>query len=236
VRWPEPLPYWNCSQRRQSRCGCLPSQQRSICRKVPCIEFSGYVEQSEVSGCYRATLRLWELGTGLITEHPIKRAAAAFLQQLHAATRETVSLAILSGDDVLYLDKIMSPRPIRFTTRVGSRVPAPLTAGGKAILAQLPNAREIIHRVRTRTPANRRVPVARLMSELAEVRERGYAISSYSNGVQSFAVPIRVRDGSPAAALSVSAPEQRLNDKKQAQIIESLLVISAEIAERVGPL
>ncbi|MGD2141400.1 MAG: IclR family transcriptional regulator [Burkholderiales bacterium] len=224
------------SMRLSAVAATLDMQKSTVHRILGTLTELGYVEQSEVSGCYRATLRLWELGTGLITEHPIKRAAAAFLQQLHAATRETVSLTILSGDDVLYLDKIMSPRPIRFTTRVGSRVPAPLTAGGKAMLAELPNAREIIQRVRTRTPATRRVPVANLMRELAEVHERGYAISSYSNGVRSFAVSIRVRDGGPAAALSVSAPEQRLDDGKQAQIIESLLVTSAEIAERVGPL
>jgi len=214
----------------------LDMQKSTVHRILGTLMELGYVEQIETNGGYRATLKLWELGTGLITEHPIKRAATAFLHQLHSATRETVSLTILTGDDVLYLDKILSPRPIRFTTRVGSRVPALLTAGGKAMLAHIHDAREVVQRIRMRLPAERRVPLTQLMNELTEVRKRGYAISSYSTGIRSFAVPIAVRAGGPAAALSVSAPVERLDEKKEARIIESLLVTSAEIAERVGPL
>lgn len=194
----------------------------------------GHVEQQPETGCYQATLRLWELGSALIARHPIKRAAAASLQRLHQATRETVSLTILSGDDVLYLDKLVSPRPIRFTSRVGSRAPAVLTAGGKAMLAYEPEARAIIRRAQQRIERKRRLRAETLARELDDIKRKGYASSSFSPGVISFAAPIMGRDGRAAAALSVSAPEARLTAAKRGQIIEQLLVTCAEIAERVG--
>jgi IclR family acetate operon transcriptional repressor len=193
----------------------------------------GYVEQVTETGCYRATLKLWELGAGMILEHPIKRAAAAFLQELHRATGETASLTVLSGDDVLYLDKIMSPRAIRFTTRAGSRVPAALTAGGKALLAHAPDARAVVKRTAARVKGARRIEVEPFMRELAEVRRLGYAISSYSPGVISVAAPVIGREGRAAAALSVSAPAERVTAKKKADIIERVLNACANMAERV---
>jgi DNA-binding IclR family transcriptional regulator len=214
----------------------LHMQKSTVHRVLSTLSGLGYVQQEPETGCYRATLKLWELGSGLVSGHPVKRAAAAFLQQLHASTRETVSLTVLSGDDVLYLDKIVSARPMPFTSRIGSRVPAPLTAGGKAMLAYEPDARDIVLRARERIHAQRRVGFERLMRELEQIRRAGYATSSFRPGVLSFAAPIMGRDGRAAAALSVSAPETRLSSAKRAQIVQQLLGTCAEIAERVGAL
>jgi len=196
----------------------------------------GYVEQDATTHCYMATLKLWELGSVRIAHHPIKQAAAVPLQRLHLATRETVSLTILSGDDVLYLDKLVSPRPVRFTSRVGSRVPAPLTAGGKAMLAYAPDARDIIRRARQRIEKKRQVGLLELMQELEGIRRDGYAVSTFRPGVVSFGAPIMGRDGQAAGALSVSAPDIRLTGSRREEIVEQLLVACAEIAERAGHL
>ena len=212
----------------------LGMQKSTVHRILATLAGLGYVEQVPETGCYRATLKLWELGTGMIFEHPVKRVAAAFLQELHRATGETVSLTILSGDDVLYLDKIMSPRAIRFTTRVGSRVPAPLTAGGKVLLAYAPDARTMIRRVAARLKGKHRLEVDKLMRDLSEVRERGYAVSTYSPGVVSIAAPVMAHSGVPVAALSVSAPVERITAKKKAEIIERVRNCCANMAERVS--
>ena len=214
----------------------LGMQKSTVHRNLSALVRLGYAEQVEATSCYRATLKMWELGAGVIAEHPVKRAASAFLQSLHRATGETVSLTILSGDDVLYLDKIISPRPVRFTTRIGSRVPAPLTAGGKAMLAYASDARAIARRAAPRIKANRRIDVDALLRELEDVRARGFASSSFSPGVVSFAAPVMARDGRAAAALSVSAPAERVGDKKRGEIIEHVMTACANMAERVGHL
>jgi DNA-binding IclR family transcriptional regulator len=184
----------------------------------------GYAEQ-DASSRYRATLKVWELGAGVVGDLPIQAAAAGFLQGLHRTTGETVSLTILSGDDVIYLEKLVAPRPVRFLTRIGSRVPAVLTAGGKAMLAMRSDAEEIV----LRAAALRPLDVPAIMAELEEVRRRGYALSSYSPGVASFGAAIG--SDHAEAALSVSAPANRLGGRKQEAIVDALLEARARMTE-----
>jgi DNA-binding IclR family transcriptional regulator len=212
----------------------LGLQKSTTHRILSTLTSLGYVEQVAETGCYRATLKLWELGASAINEHPVARVARPFLHELHRATGETVSLTMLAGDEVLYLDKIVSPRAIRFTTRVGSRVPAPLTAGGKVLLAHQRDPRASIKRSAARIERSRPLDVEALVRELEEVRERGYAISSYSPGVISVAAPVMARDGRAAAALSVSAPVERVTAKKKAATIERVLNTCANMSERVS--
>lgn len=186
----------------------------------------GYAEQ-DTSSRYRASLKVWELGAGVVTELPIRRAAAGFLQSLHRTTGETVSLTVLSGDDVVYLEKLVAPRPVRFLTRVGSRVPSVLTASGKAVLAMRPDAAEIVARTATHRPLD----VPAVMAELDEARRRGYTLSGYSPGVTSIGAAV-VFGGSPAqAALSVSAPTDRFTGKRRDGAVEALLEACSRMAE-----
>lgn len=185
----------------------------------------GYAEQDATR--YRASLKVWELGAGVVAELPVRRAAAGFLLSLHRATGETVSLTMLSGDDVIYLEKIIAPRPVRFLTRVGSRIPAVLTAAGKAMLATRPDAAEIVARASPRRPLD----IPAVMAELAEARRRGYALSGYSPGVTSIGAAV-VTGGAPAqAGLSVSAPSDRLAGAKRDAVAEALLEACSRMAE-----
>ncbi len=189
----------------------------------------GYAQQEE-SGLYAASLKTWELGAGVIADLPIKRVASGYLQTLHRDTGETVNLTVLVGDDVLYLDKIIAPRPVRFSTRVGSRVAAPLTSGGKAMLARLVDAPERLARIATR----RTLDVDALLAELDEVRARGYAVSGYSPGVVSTGAAVIGPGHAPIAALSVSAPRERLDAAKSKAIAEAVLETCARMAEAVN--
>lgn len=211
----------------------LSLQKSTVHRILSSLASRGYVEQVQETGCYAATLKLWELGANTLDKHPIKRAAAGYLQELHRSTGETVSLSILSGDDVLYLDKLLSPRAIKFTTRVGSRVPAALTSGGKAMLAYLPDARPRLKRIAARIKGRHRFEVDDLIRQLEDVRSRGYAVSSYSPGVLSFGAPLMASNGLPVAALSVSAPSDRLSAQKRKAIIEGVLNTCANMSEHV---
>lgn len=212
----------------------LGLQKSTVHRILATLIERGYVEQIPESGCYRATLRLWEMGSGLISQHPIKRTATPYLQQLHGVTGETVSLMILTGDDVLYLDKIVSPRPMPFTSRPGSRLPAPLTAGGKALLSLNPNADAVVRRVRASLHNKGLLNLTHVRRDLDEARQRGYATSQFRTGVRSVGAAVVDQSGAPVAALSVSAPLTRIDDQKQADMVEQLLGTCAAISENLG--
>lgn len=186
----------------------------------------GYAEQIP-SSRYRASLKAWELGAGVVAELPIRRAAAGFLHGLQRATGETVSLTILSGEDVVYLEKLVAPRPVKFRTRVGSRVPAPLTASGKALLAARTDAAEILDRLNARRP----IDIPAILAELDEARRRGYALSGYSPGVTSIGAAVVTGGAPPTAALSISAPSDRLAGGKREAAAEALLEACARMAE-----
>jgi DNA-binding IclR family transcriptional regulator len=212
----------------------LDLQKSTVHRILASLAGFGYVHQVKETGCYAATLKLWELGTATLDQHPIRRAAAGFLQDLHRSTGETVSLLLLAGDDVLFLDKLLSPRALKFTTRVGSRIPAIMAAGGKAMFAHLPDARIRLDRLATRLKATRhRFSAAAMMRELEQVRSQGYAISNYNPGVTSLGAPLLGKDGRPTAAISVSAPTDRLSAQKRRLIVEELLSAVAQMSERV---
>lgn len=212
----------------------LGLQKSTLHRVLRTLVELGYVEQEPVTDRYRPTLKAWEIGMGVADEHPVRRAAAPFLRDLHQATGETVALTVLAGDDVLYLDKITAPRPMAYSTRVGSRVPAPLAAGGVAILAHEPDASAIVDRVALRLLNRRDFDAPTFMAELGSVRARGYALTQPMPGVMGFGGAILGRDGRAAGALSVTAPTARLTEAKQAMIIEAVLNACADMAEAVG--
>lgn len=65
----------------------------------------------------------------------IRRVLTPFLAHLFEATRATVHLAALHGDEVVYLNKLHGPRPIPSPSRIGGGLPAYCTGVGKAMLA-----------------------------------------------------------------------------------------------------
>lgn len=210
--------------------------QRSTAHRVlaELVEL-GYVDQDE-TGLYRPTLRMWEMGNEVVADLPIKQVASSALVELHDRTGETVSLIARSGDDALYLDKLISPRPIRFTTRVGSRVPLPLPAGGKAILAFAEDGPQVVERVAARETAHRAIDAGAVLEALDQIRRTGLATSSARPGASSFAAPILDRDRAPVGALSVSAPTDRLDKARRDAVIDHVVSTATRLSESLGRL
>lgn len=209
-------------------------QKSTVHRILQTLIALGYVEQEAETGRYGASLKLWEMGSAIVFEHPVKRAAASYLQALHKEVGETVSLLVPSGGDVLYLERLVSPRPIRFSARPGSRVPALLTAGGRAILAQSPDLRAAAAQAVLDAGDRRTVDVEDVVRELQDAQRRGYAISRDTPGVISMGCAIAGRSGSPAAAISVSAPLERVRDKGEDRIADAMLSTCAALHDTVG--
>ncbi|PTR21618.1 DNA-binding IclR family transcriptional regulator [Rhodococcus sp. OK519] len=84
---------------------------------------------------YGLGLAMLELGTLAIHQDPLRATALPHLHELHRKTRLMVHLAVLDGDDVIYLDKIGGPRLESARTRVGGRSPARESVIGQALIA-----------------------------------------------------------------------------------------------------
>lgn len=212
----------------------LGLQKSNVHRLLSTLTTLGYVAQEPETGRYHATLKTWELGAAIIAENPAKRAAAPYLQDLHRLTSETVNLVVLDGLEVLYLDKILTTRPLRVSTQVGTRLIAAYTAAGKSILAHEPDAEGLLERTKAAYERAADLDIPAFMDELAQVRQRGYATNEGATQILTVAAPIMGRGDRAAASLSLSAPVERLNGKALDQVIEAVLTTSARIAETVG--
>src|SRR5271167_2578826 len=103
----------------------------------------GYLEQG-ASRKYRLGLRVTDLGMSALNSTGLREHSHAYLQELRQRTSYTVSLAVLDGTDILYIDRVRSFRRgqgnIDLDLQPGSRLPAYCTAMGKLLLAYLPDS------------------------------------------------------------------------------------------------
>ncbi|MFI6452406.1 IclR family transcriptional regulator [Streptosporangium amethystogenes] len=158
-------------------------------------------------GTYRIGLRMWELGSLCPQPRTLRDVSLPFIHDLYEATAENVHLAVLDGDEVLYVERVWGPRSVGVASRVGGRQPLHVTGVGKVLLAYAP--RELRQAVlaaglKRYTPHTIVMP-GLLMRALQEIRETGIArcAEELALGTASVAAPVHGPDGRVVAALSV---------------------------------
>ncbi len=127
---------------------------------------------------------------------------------------ETVNLVVRLGTQARFLHTVESPQVLRVGDRQGTVLPAWKTSGGKALLAELPDAQltALLRGANGRPPEGMTAAERRaLVSELRLVRDQGYAenIEESESGLSAIGVCLRDNAGDAVAALSVSAPSAR---------------------------
>lgn len=200
------------------------------------LEQHRLVRQDEATGRYECTLKLWELGSLVAARIDVKRLAAPHLKTLAARTSETVHLSVLDGNEVLYIDKIDSPQPVRAYSEVGGRAPANCVATGKALLAFEAESRlaQVIESAVKYTPRTLTTLDA-LVRDLARVRDVGYAVNrgEWRDSVCGLAAPIFDASERPIAAIGISGPIQRLTPGSMREsaplVIDAARAISREL-------
>jgi IclR family acetate operon transcriptional repressor len=129
---------------------------------------------------------------------------------LSAATGESATAGRVVGERIVIVARTESRRALRAVNRTGEVVPASRSAIGKAILSGLPRPRQL-DLLRAEGVAEPARTLDGLADELAEARERGYAVDeeNLSVGLRCRAMAIPGWDGPPVAALSVGGPTAR---------------------------
>lgn len=192
------------------------------------LQSGGLVEQDPATARYRLGLKLLYLATRALDHMELPRAARAALVELRDRTGESTRLGVLDGNEVVYLDGVDSPQPIRFVYRAGSRAPAYASSIGKVLLAYLePAQREARLASMIFTPLTPRTIVDpnRLRAVLDQARLDGYALSDeeHSEGVVSVAAPIFASNGQAIGGLGVVGPSYRLAEPARAAVVEAVL-------------
>ncbi len=105
----------------------------TVHRLVAEMRDAGLVES--IPEGHRLGLRLFELGGTALRQHHVEALARPYMEDLFERTRYLVQLAVLQGNDILYLARVGNQGHRRVASHVGGRVPATCTAAGKALLA-----------------------------------------------------------------------------------------------------
>lgn len=152
----------------------------------------------------------FELAGGYARQEPLARLGRPVLADLVDRVHESAHLAVMHGRDVLYIVEERAPRRPALVTDVGVRLPAHLTATGRAMLAALPReqVRALYPDASAFADRTGRGPSrpGELKDILREVRERGYATEDgeVTIGLRSIGVAVRDHAGWPAAAIAVT--------------------------------
>ena len=176
------------------------------------------------------------LGGRALRANNLRAVTRPELERLAEETRETASLEILSGHEMLVIDEIVGGHLMSGVPDLGSRWPLHASSTGLAVLAFRPDTDELLPRVLTPvTPATLtgRVP---LRTELACIRARGYSIAdeTLEHGLIALAAPIYDHDGRVVAALSVAGPKLRLTAECVPTIGDGVRAAAEQVSARLG--
>lgn len=186
-------------------------------RMMQMLQYHGFIRQDAESRAYVAGEELVRIGLSVVRQIDVRVVARPAMEDLVAATQETVHLVERRGASSFFLDSIESPRNVRVGARTGMTLPAYSTSSGKVLLAELDRAelRQLFPKPKLepltdRTPRTRR----ELEAELETVREQGYATNfgESETEVAAVAVPIRDAHGTVRAAMAISAPLARASE------------------------
>ncbi|MGW8221529.1 MAG: IclR family transcriptional regulator [Syntrophobacteria bacterium] len=203
----------------------------------------GYVIQDEVSKEYRLGFRLVELGQAVLDRIDVRKEAEPYLHRLAARVQETVHLAILDENEIVYLEKVErmdDPKGLRMASRVGMRIFAHCCAVGKVLLAFMPDRSktEIFSKKGLpRLTENTIVDAEQLQEHLTMVEQQGYAVDDEENevGIRCVAAPVRNDRGKVIAGISISGPAVRVSLERIHQELKwEVMKTAAELSSRLG--
>ena len=186
---------------------------------------------------YRLGGRLIALARKALSQNDVRQVAGRALARLRDATGETVHLAIRSGDELVYIDKIESLAAVRMTSTIGTRIRFHASGVGKAYLSGMSaeDANALINRLDldriTEFTTTDREQLQRIVDA---ARREGFVRDDQENeiGIVCFGAPVLEAAGKPVASVSVSVPLYRLEEAEK--YTRPLVRAVAEISRNLG--
>jgi len=213
----------------------LALPKATVHRLCGTLEERGYLQTRLNGRGLHAGFRLNRLALGVLASAPFQARRRAVLEALSREIGETCNIAVPDGGEMVYYDRAETHWPVRVQLKIGSRVPAYATAGGKMYLSSL--ARPARNRVIGPLPLEPHTPntlVDRdaLDAELERTAERGHALDNeeYIDGMVACAVPVTNEQGRLYATLSFHAPCMRVPFEKVREFLPALERAAGELS------
>jgi IclR family pca regulon transcriptional regulator len=208
----------------------------TVYRVVMTLASEGYLDHLP-SGDYRPGVRTLTLGTAALRSLDFVDIATPKLTELGQRTEETVNLAVLTGDRLLYLVRLRNADLVTANIQVGSTLPAVHTSIGKLLLAYLDES-DLESRITessfsANSGPNAKVSLDELRAELHTIRDQGWAMQDeeLAYGLRSVAAPITGPGGHVVAGVNLAVPAQDWSTQRMIRELKpAVLATCAEIS------
>jgi len=192
----------------------------TLYRYLVALEDEGYLVKSEQTGKYHGGAKLIELSGIALSRMDFVRHGQLELDKVAAQLRMNASMGVLLGSELLHVAFAMQENSSNaFHNIIGRKSPATCTAMGKVLLAAMDKGEVSTMFAQsgfTSMTSNSITTLERLLAELKDIREKGYAVDDRENSETSrcLAFPILDKHGNVVAAMSVSGFAERFEQEK----------------------
>ncbi len=206
------------------------------------LEAEGFVVHLPEARAYALGVSVFELGSAYLRHDPLERLARPLLARLVDRVGGTAHLGVLHGNETLYLLKEAPRGAVLLVTDVGVRLPAHLTAIGRAMLAALPRAqvRALYPGAASFVDRTGRGPATpgELRTLLAAEAARGWSEEDghVTEGIASVGAAVLDHSGRPAAGVGVTfAAAARPSPQDRADLAREVVATAAMLGRRLSP-
>ncbi len=199
----------------------------------------GFIAKSAETKRYSLGVAFIQIGLGMLENLDIKKVAAPYLDQLNSETLETVHLAMLSDDKIIYIDKRESRQAIRMYSYIGKSAPAYCTGVGKALVSfQEPEIRDrLIGKMEfARFTKTTITTPEEMLKAIGTIRNAGFAVDNeeHEDNIICIAAPIFSHRNVAVASLSITTMTYRISLDELLKYKDTLLSVCRKISGKLG--
>jgi IclR family transcriptional regulator, KDG regulon repressor len=223
-------------------CQKLGMVKGTVHRVLATLVSRKFVQQNGGTKMYGLGVRTLEIGMDSKRERFLRIAMAPFLMELYETCGETVNAAVWEYNGIRYIYRLESEALLRISTVAGARFPGYCAATGKILLSYFSNEdiRQIysLDKSLKKYTQNTITSVDKLIKEIEVVRVRKVAVDDEEAlvGVYCVGAPILNSKGECVAAISISAPKNRVNANTSDRLLKLVSETAGRISSSLGEL
>ncbi|PKM66530.1 MAG: IclR family transcriptional regulator [Firmicutes bacterium HGW-Firmicutes-2] len=201
----------------------------------------GYVKQDLETNNYCLGTKILFLAGALLESMDLRSIARPYIQELANQTQEIVHLAVLEGEESVYIDKVESKRAntIRIYSQIGKRVPLHCTGVGKVLLCDMDfdKVKKLVKEEdMTYYTPNTITNHRDFEIELKKIKEQGYGFDEieHEEGIRCIAAPVYDRHDKVIASISIAGPTLYITKERFPELIEKITNTAKMISYQLG--
>jgi IclR family KDG regulon transcriptional repressor len=211
----------------------------TVYRLLNALGERGYIEKDEKYSTYKIGLKFLEISSLYLNKLEIKTEALPYMRKLAEVMGQPVHLAILDGNEAVYIEKVEALNSIRMYSQIGRRLPLHCSAIGKVLLSGLKEdeSKQMVKSIKLvkfteKTISNQ----GKLLSEVSSVRMKGWAVDDeeHEAGIRCVAAPVYDYSGKVIAAVSISGDSRCITEERDEEIGEMVKIAANDISRRMG--